>query len=98
MHLSTLLANKTIEYLQKAEAFEPDKPWFAYLAPAATHSPHQAPKEWLDKYKGQLDMGWDAYRAQAFARQKELGIFPSDAQLTPIPTSLPAWDSMNADQ
>ncbi len=57
MHLSTLLANKTIEYLQKAEAFDPDKPWFIYLAPAATHSPHQAPKEWLDKYKASLT--WD---------------------------------------
>ena len=98
VHLSTLLANKTIEYLQKAEALEPDKPWFTYLATAATHSPHQAPKEWLDKYKGQFDMGWDAYREQTFARQKEMGVIPSDAKLTPRPASLPAWDSLDADQ
>lgn len=98
VHLSTLLADKTIEYLQKAEAMEPDKPWFTYLATAATHSPHQAPKEWLDKYKGQFDMGWDAYREQTFERQKKLGVIPEDAQLTPRPASLPAWDSMEEGQ
>jgi len=98
VHLSTLLADKTIEYLQRAEAIEPDKPWFVYLAPAATHSPHQAPKEWLDKYIGQFDMGWDKYREQTFERQKKLGVIPQNAQLTPRPESLPAWDSLNADQ
>jgi len=98
VHLSTLLADKTIEYLQRAEAIEPNKPWFVYLAPAATHSPHQAPKEWLDKYKGQFDMGWDKYREQTFERQKKLGVIPKDTILTPRPKSLPAWDSLNADQ
>jgi len=98
VHLSTLLASKTIEYLQRAEAFDPDKPWFVYLAPAATHSPHQAPQEWLDKFKGQFDMGWDKYREQTFARQKTIGVIPENAQLTPRPASLPAWDSLNEDQ
>ncbi|SDP74253.1 arylsulfatase [Desulforhopalus singaporensis] len=98
VHLSTLLANKTIEYLQRAEAFEPDKPWFVYLATAATHSPHQVSQEWIDKFKGKYDMGWDVYREQTFARQKKLGVLPENAQLTARPESLPAWDSLNADQ
>ncbi len=98
VHLSTLLADKAIEYLQKAEALEPDKPWFMYMAPGATHSPHQAPQEWLDKYKGQFDMGWDAYREETFERQKKLGVIPQDAQLTPRPKSLPSWKSLNDDQ
>lgn len=98
VHLSTLLADKTIQYLQRAEAFEPDKPWFVYLATAATHSPHQAPKEWIDKFKGKFDMGWDKYREETFERQKKQGVIPQDAKLTPRPASLPAWDSLNADQ
>ena len=96
--LSTDLANKSIEWLKKAEAIEPNKPWFLYLAPAATHSPHQAPKELIARFKGQFDMGWDEYRKQTFERQKRLGIVPQDAVLTPRPQSLPAWDSLNADQ
>jgi arylsulfatase A-like enzyme len=96
--LSTDLANKSIEWLKKAEAIEPSKPWFLYLAPAATHSPHQAPKELIDKFKGHYDMGWDEYRKQTFERQKRLGIIPQDAVLTPRPASLPAWDSLNPDQ
>ncbi|WP_210240397.1 sulfatase-like hydrolase/transferase [Amaricoccus solimangrovi] len=77
---------------------KPDKPWFAYLAPAATHAPHQAPKELMDKFKGKFDMGWDAYRERTFQRQKEMGIVPGNAELTPRPASLPAWDSLNDDQ
>ncbi|MEH0152968.1 arylsulfatase [Limibacter armeniacum] len=97
-HLSADLADKTIAYLQKAEAFEPEKPWFVYLALAATHSPHQAPKEWIDKFKGKFDMGWDKYREETFKRQKEMGVIPADAKLTTRPKSLPAWESLNADQ
>ncbi|MDS9467476.1 arylsulfatase [Paracoccus sp. MBLB3053] len=97
-YLSTDLADHTISWLKKLEAIQPDKPWFAYLAPAATHAPHQAPKELIDKYKGQFDMGWDVYREQTFERQKERGIIPANAELTPRPDSLPAWDSLNDDQ
>ena len=97
-HLSTDLSNKTIDWLKKAETFQPDKPWFAYLAPAATHSPHQAPKEWIEKFKGQFDYGWDEYRERTFKKQKELGIIPDNTKLTPRPASLPAWSSLNADQ
>lgn len=97
-HISTDLCDHTIKWLKEAEAFQPDKPWFAYLAPAATHSPHQAPKEWIAKFKGQFDYGWDVYREQTFERQKKLGIIPADTKLTPRPASLPAWNTLNADQ
>lgn len=96
--LSTDLANKSIQWLKTTEAIEPGKPWLLYLAPAATHAPHQAPKELIAKYKGKFDMGWDEYRKQTFERQKQLGIVPQDAMLTARPASLPAWDGLNADQ
>ena len=96
--LSADLADHTIDWLKDIEAIQPSKPWFAYLAPAATHAPHQAPKELIDKFKGQFDMGWDAYREQTFQRQKEAGIIPENAELTPRPASLAAWDSLNDDQ
>jgi len=97
-YLSTDLADHTIGWLKRLEAIQPEKPWFAYLAPAATHAPHQAPKELIDKFKGQFDMGWDAYREQTFKRQKELGIIPENTALTERPASLPAWDSLSDDQ
>ncbi len=97
-YLSEDLACRTIGWLKDAEAIQPDRPWFIYYAPAATHAPHQAPKELIDQFKGKFSMGWDAYREQTFERQKQKGIIPQDAVLTPRPTSLPAWDSLNADQ
>jgi len=97
-YLSVDLADHTIDWLKQAEAIQPGKPWFMYLAPAATHAPHQAPKELIAKYKGKFDMGWDAYRQQTFEKQKAMGIIPQDADLTPRPASLPAWDSLSDDQ
>lgn len=97
-YLSVDLADHAISWLQQDEAIQPDKPWFLYLAPAATHAPHQAPKELIDQFKGKFDMGWDEYRKQTFERQKKMGIIPANAELTPRPASLPAWDSLNADQ
>lgn len=97
-YLSVDLADHTINWLEKLEAIQPAKPWFAYFAPAATHAPHQAPKALIDQFKGKFDMGWDVYREQTFARQKELGIVPQDAVMTERPASLPAWDSLNDDQ
>jgi arylsulfatase len=97
-HLSTDLADKSIAWLQRVKVIDPDRPFFLYVAPGATHSPHQAPKEWIDRFEGRFDMGWDRYREVAFARQKELGVIPPDAKLTPRPAGLPAWDSLNADQ
>jgi arylsulfatase len=70
-YLSVDLADKTLDWLKRAQAIQPDKPWFVYFAPAATHSPHQAPKELIDKFKGQFDMGWDEYRNQTFACQRD---------------------------
>jgi arylsulfatase len=97
-HLSTDLADRSVAWMEKVEVIDPDRPFFLYLAPGATHSPHQAPKEWIDRFKGQFDIGWDRYREMTFARQKQLGVIPADAKLTPRPAGLPAWDSLNADQ
>lgn len=97
-YISVDLADKSIQWLQQSEAIQPDKPWLMYLAPAATHSPHQAPREMIDKYKGKFDAGWDKYREETFARQKKMGVIPENTQLTKRHDSLPAWDSLNADQ
>lgn len=97
-HLSTDLADHAISYIRQVKAIAPDKPFFAYLAPGATHAPHQVPQEWSDKFKGQFDMGWDQYREMTFARQKQLGVIPADTQLTPRPDSLPAWDSLSPEE
>ncbi len=96
--LSVDLADKSIDWLQQAEAIQPDKPWMMYLAPAATHSPHQAPKELIDKYEGKFDGGWDEYRERTLARQKKMGLVPENTQLTERSEGLPAWDSLNEDQ
>ena len=96
-HLSTDLADHAIAWIRRSKEIEPAKPFFAYVAPAATHAPHQAPKDWIAKFKGQFDMGWDTYREMTLARQKKLGVVPQDAVLTKRPDSLPAWDSIPAE-
>ncbi|BAU65501.1 sulfatase [Stanieria sp. NIES-3757] len=97
-HLTTDLADHAINYIQQLNAVSPQKPFFTYFATGATHAPHQVPQEWSDKFKGQFDMGWDKYREQTFERQKKLGVIPADAQLTPRPDSLPAWDSLSPEE
>jgi len=97
-HLDRDLADHLIHWLAIQHTVHPDHPFFAYLAPGSMHSPHQAPAEWIAKFKGQFDQGWDRLREQTFARQKQLGIIPQDAVLTPRPASLPAWDSLTATQ
>ncbi|MBB4802600.1 arylsulfatase [Flavobacterium nitrogenifigens] len=97
-HMTIDLADHAISLVRKVKSIAPDKPYFLYVAPGATHSPHHAPKEWIDKFKGKFDMGWDAYRQETFERQKKLGVIPADTKLTPRPESLPAWSSLNADQ
>jgi arylsulfatase A-like enzyme len=84
--------------MRREKEIDPARPFFLYVAPSATHSPHMAPKEWIDKFKGQFDMGWDKYREKTYQRQLKLGVIPADAKLTPRDKSLPAWDSLNADQ
>jgi arylsulfatase A-like enzyme len=93
-HLTADLADHTIAWVRQQKALMPDKPFFVYFAPGATHAPHHVPKEWIDQYKGQFDDGWDALRERTFARQKAQGVVPQDAQLTPRPAEIPAWEEM----
>ena len=94
-HLTEDLTDQAISWISEQKAIAPDKPYFMYFAPGAVHSPIHAPKEWIDKFKGQFDEGWDVYREKTFKRQKELGIIPANAKLTPRPESIPSWDSMS---
>jgi len=97
-HLTPDIADHAIAWVRKVKAISPDRPFFLYVAPGATHSPHQAPKDWIDKFKGKFDMGWDKYREDTIARQKQLGVVPASAKLTVRSQGLPAWDSLNGDQ
>jgi arylsulfatase A-like enzyme len=91
------MADHAIARIQMLHAVAPDKPWVTYYAPGTAHAPHHAPKEWIAKYKGKFDMGWDKMREETLARQKALGIVPPDTHLTPRPKEIPAWDSLDAD-
>jgi arylsulfatase len=93
-HLTEDMTDKAIAWVRQQKALMPDKPFFMYFAPGATHAPHHVPKEWIEKYQGQFDDGWDALRERTFARQKALGVIPPDAQLTPRPAEIPAWEAM----
>lgn len=97
-HLTEDLADKSIAWMRTQHSVTPDKPFFLYFAPGATHAPLQVPKAWIDGYKGKFDQGWDKVREQTFARQKRLGIIPANAKLTPRPDGLPAWDALTPDQ
>jgi len=92
------MADHAIARIRMLHAVAPDKPWVTYYAPGTAHAPHHAPKEWIAKFKGQFDMGWDKMREATLARQKALGIVPPNTQLTPRPKEIPAWDSLSADQ
>ena len=95
-HFEKDIATHAIDWLQAQHVSAPDKPFFLYYAPGAAHTPHHAPKEWLEKFRGQFDMGWDKVREESFERQKAMGLIPMDSVLTPRPDSLPAWDSLDA--
>ena len=84
-HFTEDMADKAINWVRQQKALMPDKPFFMYFAPGATHAPHHVPAEWTEKYKGQFDDGWDALREETFARQKDLGVIPPDAELTAAP-------------
>jgi arylsulfatase A-like enzyme len=95
-HLVEDMTDKAINWIGQEKALMPDKPFFVYFAPGATHAPHHVPKEWADRYKGKFDQGWDKLREETFARQKKLGVIPPDCQLTPRHKEIPSWDEMPA--
>jgi arylsulfatase len=97
-NLTTDLADEAIDHMRRLNATAPDKPFFVYFVPGATHSPHQPPKEWVDRFKGKFDMGWNALREQIFANQKRLGVIPQNTQLTAWPDDLKRWDTLTADE
>ncbi|MFD9335805.1 arylsulfatase [Streptomyces sp. NPDC060028] len=94
-HLTEDLVERAMSFIADAKQVAPDKPFFLNLCPGATHAPHHVPKEWADRYRGRFDDGWDAYREQTFARQKQLGVVPADAQLSPRDPDVPAWESLS---
>ena len=96
-HLTEDMTDRAISWVRQQKALMPDKPFFAYFAPGATHAPHHVPVEWSDKYRGRFDQGWDALREETFARQKELGVVPESAELTARHDEIPAWDETPED-
>jgi len=97
-HFLTDMTDQTVAWIRCQKALTPDKPFFAYYAPGATHAPHHVPKQWIAKHKGKFDQGWDALRAQILARQIELGIVPRGTRLAPKPDAIPSWDTLSADE
>jgi arylsulfatase len=94
-HLTEDLADKAIEFIADAKQIAPDKPFYLHFCTGAMHAPHHVSKEWADRYSGQFDAGWDAYRERVFARQKELGIMPADAELSRHDPDVPDWESLS---
>ena len=97
-NLITDMADEAIARLKQLDAAAHDTPFFIYYAPGGTHSPHNPKQEFVDKFKGKFDMGWNALREQIFANQQRLGVIPANAKLTDWPDSLPKWDTLSADQ
>ncbi len=97
-HLSEQITDKAISYLTRQQKVAPNKPFFLYYAPGATHAPHQVAKEWSDLYKGKFDEGWDVFREKVFAEQKRKGIIPKDAVLPPRNAGIRAWNTLSADE
>jgi len=96
-HFTEDMTDKAINWVRQQKALLPDKPFFVYFSLGATHAPHHVPKEWADKYKGKFDQGWDKLREETFARQKQLGVIPPEAELTKRHAQIPAWEDMPAE-
>jgi arylsulfatase len=92
------LADHAIAWIREQKALQPDRPFFLYYATGSAHAPHQAPADWIAKFKGKFDEGWDKVREETLERQKKLGVVPPDTKLTPRPSVIPAWDSLSAEQ
>jgi len=97
-HFMTDMTNQAIAWLRYQKSLTPDKPFFIYFAPGATHAPHQVPKEWIAKYKGKFEQGWDKLREETLARQKRLGVVPTDTKLVPKPEAIKDWDKLSDDE
>jgi len=97
-HLTADLVDRAIGFLGDLRAVEADQPFFLYFCTGACHSPHQAPRPWIDRYRGRFDGGWDEWRARAHARQLELGVIPEGTALSPRPPWVPAWEQLGAEQ
>jgi arylsulfatase len=97
-HFTTDITNDAIRWLHQHDAVAHEKPFFLYYATGATHTPHHVPQVWIAQFKGKFDQGWDKLREETFARQKALGVIPANAELTPRPKELPAWDSLGKEE
>jgi len=97
-HFTTDMTNQAISWVRYQKALAPDKPFFVYYAPGATHAPHHVPQAWIDKYKGKFDQGWDKMRELTLERQKKLGIVPQNTKLGPKPADIKDWDKLSADE
>ena len=93
-HFTEDMTDRAIGWVRQEKALMPDRPFFVYFAPGATHAPHHVPREWADRYRGEFDEGWDVLRERTFARQKELGVIPPEAELTARHEGIPAWEEM----
>lgn len=97
-NLGTAMADDAISHIRTQAAVSPERPWFIHYAPGGTHAPHQPPKEWIEKFKGKFDAGWEVLRQQIFENQRKLGVIPANAQLPPWPDDMKKWDSLTADE
>jgi arylsulfatase A-like enzyme len=97
-HFMTDMTNQAIKWTSAQKSLTPDKPFFTYFAPGATHAPHHAPNEWIAKYKGKFDQGWDKLREETLARQIEKGVVPAGTKLAPKPEAIKDWDTLSADE
>jgi len=97
-HLTADLVDQAIRLVQDQQQATPVKPFFLYFATGATHAPHHAPREHIDRYRGRFDRGWDAWRAEVFERQLAAGVVPAGTTLTPRPSWVDAWDDVSSDE
>jgi len=97
-HFTVDMTNQAIGWVKAQQSMTPDKPFFMYFATGAVHAPHHVPKEWIEKYKGKFDAGWDEVREKTVARQKEMGVIPADTKLPPKPEDIQDWDALSADE
>ena len=97
-HFTTDMTNQAIQWIRNQQSLTPDKPFYTYFATGATHAPHHVPNDWIAKFKGKFDGGWDKYREETFARQKQMGIIPPNAKLASKPSDIKDWEKLTADE